>query len=228
MILAQIGSYIPASSARLSLHDSVLTRMGASDELAKGRSTFMVEAQEASEIMRVSTNRSLVILDELGRGTSTFDGQAIASAILTHLMTREESKRPTTLFITHYTSLCELASRLSNVRNVHMSFVEHSRGEGQRKDVVFLYKLDEGPASSSFGIHCAALAGLPVGLLAQAEHKAQELQVNTEKRVEERRRLAAVRALRAVFGGGEQTANADALRVVRTASIKLGVDARAA
>lgn len=118
----------------------------------------MVEAQEASEILRVSTHRSLVILDELGRGTSTFDGQAIASAILTHLMTRDPSKRPTLLFITHYTALCELASKLPGVRNVHMAFVEHQRED--KKEVVFLYKLKDGPASSSFGIHCAVSAAI--------------------------------------------------------------------
>lgn len=161
MVLGQIGSYVPASSAELTIHDAVLTRMGASDELAKGRSTFMVEAEEAAEIMRVSTSRSLVILDEMGRGTSTFDGQAIASSILTYLMTREVNRRPTTLFITHYTSLCDLADRLPGLRNMHMEFVEVNNQQGRRKDVVFLYKLKDGPAGSSFGIHCAVSVTLP-------------------------------------------------------------------
>ncbi|CAO1633762.1 unnamed protein product [Sympodiomycopsis kandeliae] len=215
VILAQIGSYIPASSARLSVHDSVLTRMGASDELAKGRSTFMVEAQEASEIMRVSTNRSLVILDEIGRGTSTFDGQAIASSILTHLMTREKSKRPTLLFITHFTSLCKLAEIIPRLKNVHMSFLLQEDDK-----VIFLYKLANGSTSNSFGIHCASLARLPKEMLTIAQEKSKELEKSTEARIREKRVGAAVHLLREVYGDDKGVE----VDKVRKAAVKLGVD----
>lgn len=244
VILAQIGSFVPATECRLSIHDAVLTRMGASDELAKGRSTFMVEAEEAAEIMRVATSRSLVILDEIGRGTSTFDGQAIASAILTHLMTR--ASRPSTLFITHYTSLCSLSERLPGVRNQHMGFIERKAGgshanghsdhnidddnnddpNAMRNEVVFLYRLQDGPASSSFGIHCAALAGLPPELLSVAERRARDLQVYTEERTRGLRARAAVAVLRRIAQGERtqtQIEDAQALEEVRLAAGRLGL-----
>lgn len=180
----------------------------------------MVEAEEAAEILRAATSRSLVILDELGRGTSTFDGQAIASSVLTYLMTREPNRRPTTLFITHYTSLCTLATRLPGVRNMHMAFVERTGDDGE-KQVVFLYQLRDGPASSSFGIHCAALAGLPRGLLDVATQRASQLQAETEKRMAEKRTRAAQRALAGAFAGG--TGTTLDLKALQQAALKLGV-----
>ncbi|CAO1631759.1 unnamed protein product [Jaminaea pallidilutea] len=222
VILGQIGSHVPATSAKMSLFDAVLTRMGASDELAKGRSTFMVEAEEAAEIMRSSTSKSLVILDEMGRGTSTFDGQAIASSILTHLSTREVHRRPTTLFITHYTSLCALADRLPGVRNMHMAFIERDRGDGSGgKDVVFLYKLRDGPASSSFGIHCASLAGLPRGMLETATQRAIALEETTEMRTKARRETAARKVLKCVFGAG---LSGEGVTTIEQAALKMGIE----
>ncbi|CAO1633656.1 unnamed protein product [Parajaminaea phylloscopi] len=222
VILGQIGSYVPATEATLSIHDAVLTRMGANDELARGRSTFMVEAEEAAEIMRTATSRSLVILDEIGRGTSTFDGQAIASAILTHLTTRELHRRPTLLFITHYTSLCALAARLDGVRNMHMAYVEQSEGQGSVRDkqVFFLYKLAEGPASSSFGIHCAALAGLPNKLLEGASQRAVALQEQTDRKMATKRAGAARGVLRRTFG---RSVTPGDLAEIHAAAIRLGV-----
>lgn len=227
VILGQIGSFVPADSAKLTIRDAVLTRMGASDELAKGRSTFMVEAQEAAEILRVATGRSLVILDELGRGTSTFDGQAIASSILTHLATREIHRRPTTLFITHYTSLCDLADRLPGVRNIHMQFVErvylNFQGE-EKKEVVFLYKLVEGKASGSFGIHCASLAGLPSELLDVASQRSSELETHTEKRLKAKREAVSRDVLRNLFAKKTGEEGSSMLEAVSKAMRQLGVD----
>ena len=157
VILAQIGSYVPASSARLPLHDAVLTRMGASDDLLKGRSTFLVELEETSHILRVATPRSLVILDELGRGTSTHDGLAIAHAVLTHLSPRV----PHLIFTSHYHQLTRTAAR-----NCHMATAGNT----------FLYRLTDGPATRSFGIHCARIAGLPQPLLEQAQKQADRLE----------------------------------------------------
>ncbi|PWN45677.1 hypothetical protein IE81DRAFT_165551 [Ceraceosorus guamensis] len=158
IIMAQIGSYVPADFAHLPLHDAVLTRMGASDELAKGRSTFMVEMAETKEIVSSATNRSLCILDELGRGTSTFDGTAVAYAVLVNLMSREASRRPKLLFVTHFHALGSLAEPHSglSIRAMHMAVLENEgdrRGRGiddpSPSDVTFLYKLRDGLASKS-------------------------------------------------------------------------------
>lgn len=143
VIMAQVGSYVPAAYAKLSLHDAVLTRMGASDQLAKGRSTFMVEVQETAEIMRTATNKSLVLLDELGRGTSTHDGQAIAEAVLQHLLEREPHRRPMLFFVTHFLSLGRMMKTLP-LRGMHMTYID--RGD---HDISFLYKIKEGLAEKS-------------------------------------------------------------------------------
>src|SRR3989475_4859476 len=152
VILAQIGSFVPARSARLSVIDRVFTRIGASDNLARGRSTFMVEMTETAAILHTATPRSLVLLDEIGRGTATYEGLAIAWAAIEYLHARTRAK---TLFATHYFELTELAERLSGVKNYHVSVKETGGG------IVFLRKVEPGAADRSYGIEVAKLAGLP-------------------------------------------------------------------
>ncbi|KAI8983976.1 muts domain V-domain-containing protein [Mycotypha africana] len=148
-IMAQIGSYVPATSAKLGLFDAVFTRMGASDRLMRGQSTFMVEMQETSDIMKQATCRSLVILDELGRGTSTHDGQAIAYAVLDHFISHIQS---VTLFVTHYPSLSRVESLYpGQVRNCYMDYIEEKDDVTDVGQVVFLYKLVDGIAMNSYG-----------------------------------------------------------------------------
>ncbi|TFY77098.1 hypothetical protein EWM64_g6915 [Hericium alpestre] len=179
-IMAQVGSYVPAKEVRMSLLDGVLTRMGASDELARGRSTFMVEMSETSDILLSSTSKSLVILDELGRGTSTFDGMAIAQAVLQHLV---EEKKCKTLFITHYPLVAiDLERRFpQDLQNLHMGFREDTRITGVR-EITFLYRLTPGLAKGSFGVECARLAGLPEEILTAAGLQAEKLRVLVEER----------------------------------------------
>ncbi|MDD5628765.1 MAG: DNA mismatch repair protein MutS [Elusimicrobia bacterium] len=173
-VLAQIGSFVPAQSARVGIVDKILTRIGAQDALTQGASTFMVEMNETSAILKAATARSLVILDEVGRGTSTFDGISIAWAVLEHLQSAyakagepEGPRGPRTLFATHYFELTELAHRLEGVVNANVEAREWTNAEG-RTEVVFLHKISEGPADRSYGIHVAALAGLPPAVLARA------------------------------------------------------------
>jgi DNA mismatch repair protein MutS len=151
-LLAYCGSYVPAKSAVLGPIDRIFTRIGASDDLAGGRSTFMVEMTEAAAILNNATARSLVLVDEIGRGTSTFDGLALAYAIARHLA---EAVRCYTLFATHYFELTQLAGTLANVANVHLDAIEH------KDHIVFLHRLEGGPADRSYGIHVAHLAGIP-------------------------------------------------------------------
>ncbi|HEY6373852.1 MAG TPA: DNA mismatch repair protein MutS [Candidatus Sulfotelmatobacter sp.] len=152
VILAQMGSFVPARSARLSVVDRVFTRIGASDNLARGRSTFMVEMTETAAILHMATARSLILLDEVGRGTSTYDGLAIAWAAVEYLHARVRAK---TLFATHYFELTELADLLSGVKNYHVSVKETGGG------IAFLRKVEPGAADRSYGIEVAKLAGLP-------------------------------------------------------------------
>ncbi len=170
VILAQMGSFVPARSARLSVIDRVFTRIGASDNLARGRSTFMVEMTETAAILHTATARSLILLDEVGRGTSTYDGLAIAWAAIEYLHARVRAK---TLFATHYFELTELAEQLSGVKNYHVSVKETGGG------VVFLRKVEPGAADRSYGIEVAKLAGLPNEVIARArevlaEHESAE------------------------------------------------------
>jgi DNA mismatch repair protein MutS len=160
-ILAQMGSFVPAGRARLPVIDRVWTRVGASDDLARGRSTFMVEMTETAQILHNATPRSLVLLDEIGRGTATFDGLSIAWAVAEHLHD-SPAHAAKTLFATHYHELTELAERLPGAQNYQMRVAER---EGE---VVFLYKLERGRASKSYGIEVARLAGLPPPVLARA------------------------------------------------------------
>ncbi|KAF8447476.1 muts domain V-domain-containing protein [Boletus edulis BED1] len=179
-IMAQIGSYVPAGAARIGMCDGIITRMGASDELARGRSTFMVEMTETNEILKTATSKSLVILDELGRGTSTADGMAIADAVLQHLVENIKCK---TLFITHYPLVAiDLERRFpDDVQNLHMGYTTDSRIDG-RRDVTFLYRLTEGSAEESFGVECARLAGIPEHILGVATERANACRTAIESR----------------------------------------------
>jgi DNA mismatch repair protein MutS len=170
VILAQMGSFVPARAARLSVVDRVFTRIGASDNLARGRSTFMVEMTETAAILHTATARSLILLDEVGRGTSTYDGLAIAWAAIEYLHARVRAK---TLFATHYFELTELAEQLSGVKNYHVSVKETGGG------IVFLRKVEPGAADRSYGIEVAKLAGLPNEVITRArevltEHESAE------------------------------------------------------
>ncbi|KAF2683423.1 DNA mismatch repair protein MSH3 [Lentithecium fluviatile CBS 122367] len=170
-IMGQIGSYVPATEARLGMLDAVFTRMGAFDNMLKGESTFMVELNECSDILKSATPRSLIILDELGRGTSTFDGVAIAEAVLDYVTRDLQSL---TLFITHYQHLAKLQNRFSHgeLKNVHMRFEEVPGG----KEVVFLYEVAEGTSHRSYGLNVARLARVPEKVIEVAEGKSRELE----------------------------------------------------
>ncbi len=168
-LLAQVGSFVPAERARLPLFDRIWTRVGASDDLSRGRSTFMVEMTETAAILHNATPRSLVLLDEIGRGTSTFDGLSIAWAVAEHLHDSPEHAAKT-LFATHYHELTELAERLPGAQNYQIRVAER---EGE---VIFLYKLERGRASKSYGIEVARLAGLPPAVLARARDVLQRLE----------------------------------------------------
>lgn len=175
-ILAQIGSFVPAAEARLPIVDRVFTRIGASDNLAMGRSTFMVEMTETSEILNTATSRSLVLLDEVGRGTSTFDGLSIAWSVVEDICTRVGAK---TLFATHYHELTELADILEGVFNLHVGVQESG------DQVIFLRKVQPGKASRSYGIEVARLAGLPLQVINRARrvlemHEQREVSVTEE------------------------------------------------
>ncbi|MBZ5629955.1 MAG: DNA mismatch repair protein MutS [Acidobacteriia bacterium] len=176
VILAQIGSFVPARSARLSVVDRIFTRIGASDNLARGRSTFMVEMTETAAILNTATPNSLILLDEVGRGTATYDGLAIAWAAIEYIHARTRAK---TLFATHYHELTELADRLSGVKNYHVSVKEGAGG------IVFLRKVEPGAADRSYGIEVAKLAGLPPEVIARArevlaEHESAEHRLTSE------------------------------------------------
>ncbi|KAJ6500392.1 muts domain V-domain-containing protein [Mycena sanguinolenta] len=162
VIMAQLGMLVPAAEARLSPVDTILTRMGAYDNMFSNASTFKVELDECCKILRDATPRSLVILDELGRGTSTYDGMAIAGAVLHQLATHT---LPLSIFATHYGSLTDDFAYHPNIRNVHMQTIV----DDDKRDIVFLYKLVEGVATSSFGTHVANLAGVPIEVVKRAD-----------------------------------------------------------
>ncbi|PYV46668.1 MAG: DNA mismatch repair protein MutS [Acidobacteria bacterium] len=175
-IMAQMGCFVPATKARLGVVDRVFTRIGASDNLARGRSTFMVEMTETAAILHTATPRSLILLDEVGRGTSTYDGLAIAWAAIEYLDARVRAK---TLFATHYFELTELAEQLSGVKNFHVSVKESGAG------IVFLRKVEPGAADRSYGIEVGKLAGLPDEVVRRArevlaEHENAELRLTAQ------------------------------------------------
>jgi DNA mismatch repair protein MutS len=158
-LMAQMGSFVPATEAKLPILDRIFTRIGASDNLAQGRSTFMVEMTEAAGILNTATPRSLILLDEVGRGTATFDGLAIAWAVVEYLQTHTQSK---TLFATHYHELTELADLLPGVRNYHVAVKESGT------NIIFLRKVKPGSADKSYGVEVARLAGLPMIVIERA------------------------------------------------------------
>ncbi len=166
-LMAHAGSFVPARSARIGPLDQIFTRIGAADDLAGGRSTFMVEMTESASILHNATEKSLVLMDEVGRGTSTFDGLALAWAIAKHLI---EKNRALSLFATHYFELTRLALEHKDIANVHLDAVEH------KDTVVFLHAVEEGPASQSYGLQVAALAGVPKGVIRQAKKYLQLLE----------------------------------------------------
>jgi DNA mismatch repair protein MutS len=173
VIMAQMGSFVPATKTRLSVVDRVFTRIGASDNLARGRSTFMVEMTETAAILNTATARSLILLDEVGRGTATYDGLAIAWAAIEYLHARTQGK---TLFATHYFELTELAEQLSGVKNYHLAVKETPSG------IVFLRQVSPGPADRSYGIEVAKLAGLPDEVIRRAREVLAEHE-NAESRL---------------------------------------------
>jgi DNA mismatch repair protein MutS len=183
VIMAQIGSFIAAEQAALPVFDAIFTRIGASDNLISGESTFMVEMSEANHAIQQATARSLIIFDELGRGTATYDGMALAQAIIEYVHDKIGAK---TLFATHYHELTVLEKTLPRLSNVHVATLE------QNGDVTFLHKIAPGPADKSYGIHVAKIAGLPESLLERADTILQKLenqpllqQQGEEKRAED-------------------------------------------
>ena len=170
VLLTHIGSFVPATSAKIGPVDRILTRIGASDDLARGRSTFMVEMTEAAAILHQATDQSLVLMDEIGRGTSTFDGLSLAGAIAHELAL---VKKSFTLFATHYFELTQLANTAPEVANVHVAAVEN------KSRIVFLHEVKEGPANQSYGIAVAQLAGVPNTVIRRARSMLQELEARS-------------------------------------------------
>ena len=169
-LLAHVGCFVPAQQAVLGEIDQIFTRIGASDDLASGRSTFMVEMTEAANILHNATDKSLVLVDEIGRGTSTFDGLALAYAIARHLL---EMNRSYTLFATHYFELTRLAEEFKQLANVHLAAIEHQHS------IVFLHSVNEGAASQSYGLQVAALAGVPNSVIRSAKKQLVKLEQNS-------------------------------------------------
>jgi DNA mismatch repair protein MutS len=170
VLLAYVGSFVPAASATIGPIDRIFTRIGAADDLAGGRSTFMVEMTEAAAILNGATEQSLVLMDEIGRGTSTFDGLALAWAIARHLI---ETTRSFTLFATHYFELTQLPQTHPNAANVHLSAVEH------KDKIVFLHAVQPGPASQSYGLQVAQLAGVPQPVIRAARKHLATLEAHS-------------------------------------------------
>ena len=171
-LLSHIGSFVPATSAHIGVTDKIFTRVGASDNISSGESTFMVEMNETSSILNNLSNRSLILLDEIGRGTSTYDGISIAWSIAEYLH-ENDKLRPKTLFATHYHELNQLAESFDRIKNFHVSTKEIG------EEIIFLRKLKEGSSASSFGIHVAQLAGMPDPVLSKAKTLLAQLESNT-------------------------------------------------
>ena len=173
-IMAQIGSFVPADSAKLPVFDQVFTRIGAADDLYSGKSTFMVEMSEANEALQHASSRSLVLFDEIGRGTATYDGMALAGAIIKYLHDKVGAK---TLFATHYHELTELDESLPHLKNIHVGATE------ENGKLIFLHKILPGPADQSYGIHVAKLAGLPRAVLREASSMLKRLEAEGAREI---------------------------------------------
>ncbi len=167
VIMAHMGSFVPAQSLKVGNIDAIFTRIGANDDISSGKSTFMVEMSESAYILNQATSRSLVLLDELGRGTATFDGLSLAWSIAEHLAHKIKAL---TLFATHYLEMTELANQYTYVKNYHVSAIDSDNG------IIFTHLIEEGAASKSYGIHVAELAGVPIEVLAKAKQKLKELE----------------------------------------------------
>jgi DNA mismatch repair protein MutS len=182
VLMAQLGSFVPAREAKIGIVDRVFTRVGATDHILRGQSTFMVEMQETAYILRHATRRSLILLDEIGRGTATFDGLSIAWAVAEHIA-RDAAVSAKTLFATHYHELTDLAADIPAVGNLHVSAREWKDG------VVFLRRIEPGGSDRSFGIQVGRLAGLPATVVVRAQQILRNLE-RTEFDREGRPRLA--------------------------------------
>jgi DNA mismatch repair protein MutS len=172
-LLASMGSYVPADSCRLGPLDAIHTRIGAADDLANAQSTFMLEMTEAAQILHGATPNSLVLMDEIGRGTSTFDGLALAAAIATHL---HDKVKAYTLFATHYFELTDFPASHHAAQNVHVSAVE-----SQGRDIVFLHRIEAGPANRSYGVQVARLAGVPQAVVQHARQTLEDLERQSQQ-----------------------------------------------
>ncbi|HEX2540495.1 MAG TPA: DNA mismatch repair protein MutS [Caldimonas sp.] len=208
-LLASIGSYVPAAGCRLGPLDAIHTRIGAADDLANAQSTFMVEMTEAAAIVHTATEHSLVLMDEIGRGTSTFDGLALAGAIAHHL---HEKNRSFTLFATHYFELTDFAQRHERALNVHVGAVETG------DDIAFLHEIEPGPASRSFGVQVARLAGMPAALLRHARAALERLEA---ERVARQPQIDLFAALQ---GAGEAPADSSSAPDAALAAALAGID----
>jgi DNA mismatch repair protein MutS len=175
VIMAQAGLYVPAKKANIGIFDKIFSRVGASDDLAKGQSTFMIEMIETSAILNTSTDKSLVILDEIGRGTATFDGLAIAWSVLDYL---HNKIKPRTLFATHYHELTSLKENLVNLSCHKMVIKEWN------DTIIFMHKIEKGEADKSYGIHVAKLAGLPIEVVKSAKKILTQLEGNNIEKID--------------------------------------------
>lgn len=181
VIMGQIGCYVPCDEAELLLFDQIFTRIGAADDLVSGQSTFMVEMLETNHAIANATENSLILLDEIGRGTSTYDGMALAQAIVEHIHDNIHAK---TVFSTHYHELTTLEDTLDRLKNIHVRAEEH---EG---NVVFLHQVKEGAADQSYGIHVAKLADLPAPLIKRADTILDQLENSEEENAHETGQLS--------------------------------------
>ena len=202
VIMAQMGSFIPADEAWIGIADQIFTRVGAMDDIARGQSTFMVEMVETANILNHATSRSLVILDEIGRGTSTFDGLSIAWAVAEHLLDHPDCKARTQ-FATHYHELTELALTRSGVKNYNIAVREYG------DQIIFLRQIVPGAADKSYGIHVAKLAGLPETVIERAKIILDNLEANA---IADAGQPAVVQAIREQKGrGGRKRSGAERL-----------------
>ncbi len=202
IVLAQIGSYVPAASAELPIVDQIFTRIGAADDLVSGQSTFMVEMMESQYAITHATERSLLLFDEIGRGTSTYDGMALAQSMIEYI---HEHIGANTLFSTHYHELTALEETLSNLSNVHVSAMEQSG------KVVFLHKVKRGPADKSYGVHVAELANLPEGILRRARELLLSFEADNRKTQQQAEQLS--------FFDERDTVNEEVLQSIKDASV---------